>query len=295
MSASLRPLSLFLTFIDDPALFFSSHTAGFIAQQCSKMKDGDRAIFEQRIEDKAETGFATSLRSQSSDVKAIYYRRLIQVAIPMGHKNSQFADPIEKNAESTLLNILAKALREQDLVEAEHGLVAILEWQNGTRMGTKIIENATLLRQHLDTAPGDVSGRCRLIILQDLPRNHVEVIGSRLKIHPTTFARHWGDTSFLETLDDMVDPGKNCYRFMIPYPEFTKVVRFLGQPQHELEELYRADFLVRRLIAIPKPFGEWDLRGSIAEIEACLSFWARKHVKGGGWDGETAFGYDVVT
>ena len=154
-------------------------------------------------------------------------------------------------------------------------------------MGTKIIENSTLLRQHLDTAaPGGVTGRCRLVILQDLPRNHVEVIGSRLRVHPTVFARHWGDTSFLETADDVVDPGKGCYRFTIPYPDFTKAVRFLEQPPREPEEMYRADFLVRRLMVVPESFSEWDLRGSVAEIEACLSFWGRIHVEDGGWDGE---------
>ena len=121
--------------------------------------------------------------------------------------------------------------------------------------------------------------------MEDLARNYVEILGSRLHIHPAVFARHWGDLSFLESLDEL--HTDDLPRFTLPYPHFMNAPKILGEPRKDLEELYRAKFNVRRYMAVPKAFGDWDLRGSIAELESCVSYWGQEPGTDGSWDGKS--------
>lgn len=126
--------------------------------------------------------------------------------------------------------------------------------------------------------------RRRLFILEDLPRHFVELLCSQLRIHPSFFARHCADLSFLDTYNDLPGQVKETDQLFIPFTHFIHTPKVIHRPECELAELYCADFIVRRILAWPKPFGGWDLRGSIAELECGISYWAIEY-DDGGWDG----------
>ena len=63
----------------------------------------------------------------------------------------QIANDAWQNAESTILMILAKALKEQTDDEAECGRVALLEYKDGAACDEKQFESSDDLRQFLDS------------------------------------------------------------------------------------------------------------------------------------------------
>jgi hypothetical protein len=208
---------------------------------------------------------------------------------------SNEADQIfAQNAQSVLLMKLAQGLGQQDSVDAEKGRVAVLEYNAEGKPLRKDFKTSQQLLQYLDQEeqpvwdpqqnPVPTPGVRRLFILEDLSRRHVEILGSRLKIHPIHFARHWGDLGFLESIDDFQTTKHRTSRLTLPFPIFLNAPTVTSSPRRPLEELYLANFNVRRIVAFPKPFGSWDLRSSIIEMECCISYWSQP-TENGGWDG----------
>lgn len=199
-----------------------------------------------------------------------------------------------QNARSILLMKLAQGLRRQDSVDAEKGRVAVLEYDAEGKPSPQEFKSTQTLLEYFDREdkpntdsqlhPNPKSGARRLFILEDLSRRHVEILGSRLKIHPILFARHWGDLSFLESIDDFQTTDHRTSRLTLPFPNFSNAPTVRSAPNRPLEELYLANFNVRRIVAFPKPFGSWDLRSSIVEMECCISYWSQP-TENGGWDG----------
>lgn len=85
------------------------------------------------------------------------------------------------------------------------------------------------------------------------------------------------------SVDQFPDCGEVCDSIMIPFFQFMNAPKFVERPGRE-EEIYTAAFNVRRLLAWRKPSGDWDLRGTIAELECCISYWGRSY-DNGSWDG----------
>ena len=192
---------------------------------------------------------------------------------------------------------LAKILSEQDGAKAENGRVAVINFESSGVPSLRILQRSNELKEVLSldgmtmvdrTCPEgekryDV--RRRLFILEDLPRTFVELLGSHLRINPAFFARHCTDLSFLESYDDLPTERKEVRQLYIPFMHFMNAPRALARPDRDLAELYCASFNVRRILAWPKPYGGWDLRGTIGELECCISYWGVNY-DGGGWDGK---------
>ena len=185
---------------------------------------------------------------------------------------------------------LASGLKHQTAISAEKGRVTLLEYQDKGAPKLHNFANSQQLLHYFDgeeeasskLQPLEIpSKRQRLFILEDLSRNHVEVLGSRLKIHPILFARHWGDLSFLESVDDFSTMDHPISHLTLPFSTFLNAPTILGEHRTDLEELYLANFNVRRILALPKPFGPWDLRSSVTEMESCFSYWSKPNEHGG--------------
>ncbi len=128
----------------------------------------------------------------------------------------------------------------------------------------------------------------RLFLLEDLPRSFVELLGSYLRVHPGIFARHCADLSFLEPYTTLPVEREEISHLYIPFMYFIDAPTLRDKPTRALQELFRADFHARRIVAWPKPYGGWDLRSSIAEVECGISYWAVKHGYDS-WDGPLPF------
>jgi hypothetical protein len=115
----------------------------------------------------------------------------------------------------------------------------------------------------------------RIFVVEDVSRNHVAVLGSRLKIPPAFFARHLLEVSILSPFDDRPVGEENIQSFALPFFQLRKAPKISkSSPRQVLEELYRLKANVTRFIACPKPHGSFDLRGTVFEIESCLSYWS---------------------
>ena len=189
--------------------------------------------------------------------------------------------------------VLSESLAQQSEAIACDGRLAILEFERSGPPDILQLKQAAELRAYFvtnSTEPSDqqrVTGgptRRRLFILEDLPRDFVELLGSQLRIHPSFFARHCADLSFLDTYNKLPGQAKEIDQLFIPFMHFMHSPKVIHRPDCELAELYCANFIVRRILAWPKPFGGWDLRGSIAELECGISYWAIEY-DDGGWDG----------
>jgi hypothetical protein len=223
--------------------------------------------------------------SECCSIKRFVCLRLVQTRLIIS-----FA----QNAQSVLLMKLAQGLRQQDSADAEKGRVAVLEYNAEGKPSRKDFKTSQQLLQYLDQEerpvwdsqhnPVPKPGARRVFIMEDLSRRHVEILGSRLKIHPIHFARHWGDMGFLESIDDFQTTKHRTSRLTLPFPIFLNAPKVTSSPKRPLEELYLANFNVRRIVAFPKPFGSWDLRSSIIEMECCISYWSQP-IENGGWDG----------
>lgn len=95
-------------------------------------------------------------------------------------------------------------LRGQDAISCEKGRVAAIQFLPDGRTLQTIFPTSQSLQEYLASASNDEADGekmpdqmrqplRRLIILEDLPRNCVEVSGSYLRINPAFFATHWAD------------------------------------------------------------------------------------------------------
>jgi hypothetical protein len=145
-------------------------------------------------------------------------------------------------------------------------------------------ERSTNLAHYLDQKPRAYR---RIFVVEDLARNFVGILGSRLKIHPSIFARHLADVSFLESFDELLPNGPEITQFTIPFFHFMDAPTVVYPKKTVVEEIYRTDSNVRRLFALPKSFGNFDHRGTILELECCISYWNQRN-SDGGWDGNSS-------
>ena len=66
--------------------------------------------------------------------------------------------------------------------------------------------------------------RKRLYLLEDIARNNVEVLGSRLRIPPSVFAAHWADPATSRgTYDDASLVSRGPHYFRLRFPQVHRV------------------------------------------------------------------------
>jgi hypothetical protein len=199
------------------------------------------------------------------------------------------------------LGRLAEHIKEQDDSAAEASRVEVIHFSED---GERIQRRATCseLRDMLDSpssgqtrydpfdfdtnqmAPVPTTNYKpvrRIFLVEDVSRNYMGILGSRLRIPPIFFAKHLLELSVLEQFQDE-EPANNIESFTLPFFQFARAPKVSSK--QPLEEMYRVKANATRLFAFPKPYGSFDLRGTIIEVEHCFSFWSRK--KGDDdWDG----------
>jgi hypothetical protein len=93
--------------------------------------------------------------------------------------------------------------RQQEGASCEKGRAAALHFSDNGQVSITSFFESSALQCYLDAETNDLyDGNLspdksqpmrRMIVLEDLPRNHVEILGSSLRIHPSFFASHYSD------------------------------------------------------------------------------------------------------
>jgi hypothetical protein len=177
---------------------------------------------------------------------------------------------------------LSQSLHSQNATSAEASKVCVVQFDKSGQRDSHIFDRSTNLRSYLNQ---NTRTHRRIFIVEDLARNFVELLGSRLKIHPLVFARHLADLSFLESFDELFPDEPELTHFTLPFFHFMDAPAVVQSTKMGLEEIYRTDANVRRLFALPKSFGTFDHRATVLELECCISYWNQRNPDGG-WDGE---------
>lgn len=109
---------------------------------------------------------------------------------------------------------LYRAMASQTLEDENMCRVSVLEFANdGSR--SKTMHRYTEFKMYLDEHAQNLSQDCRrLFILEDLPVRFVCLFGSRLRIHPTVFARHYSS--------DLGDDNSTISDDLTSFPSKTK-------------------------------------------------------------------------
>jgi hypothetical protein len=142
----------------------------------------------------------------------------------------------------------------------------------------------------------------RVIILEGVARNYVEVLGSHFNMDPAFFSNQKRPNSWdmvpnsycierTANLPLLNDPKKS---FMIRYPELRKFLLVNGYTQ--LNDNHAKDIDGHRQVNIFRRdrglyIGEenkWGLFHNIGVVSRATSFWSRKYEQGA-WDGQLSF------
>ncbi|KAF2637203.1 hypothetical protein P280DRAFT_111898 [Massarina eburnea CBS 473.64] len=213
---------------------------------------------------------------------------------------------------------LYRALVSQTVDEERLSRISAVEFRNdGSR--SKTFYNYEEFKSHLGTeAHSDYSNRRRcLFILEDLPVRHVCLLGSRFRIHPTGFARHFS-TEDSSTISNTLSEFPSCDRehtmdglryessdedenkASIPKRRFTLrypvTMPHISEKQHPdpnmcppwfkpnsrfTDQSAYPKFIVERVLATPSRYDQWDSRGGVAELEGQVTYWSQSLEKGG--------------
>ena len=121
-------------------------------------------------------------------------------------------------------------LFEQDAAEQEQGRAALLSFpiDGGPAIATQF-QTSDELRTHLDcVANEDLSENSyrRLYLLEDIGRNYVEVLGSRLRIPPAFFGAQYTNPSFTIPLVDPETLSHDPSRyFLLKYRQIHTIAK----------------------------------------------------------------------
>jgi hypothetical protein len=119
----------------------------------------------------------------------------------------------------------------------------------------------------------------RMIILEDLPRNYVEVLGSQLKIHPAFFAAHWSDpiknrhSSRGLTLNQS---SKESFILRSPQMHRMEIETLVQDRMVKFQRFHKLDSHVQRRILKGAKESEEDLASCFGEMWNVVSFWSIK-------------------
>ena len=178
---------------------------------------------------------------------------------------------------------------------------------------------------YVDTSWATQSQNC-LFILEDLPVRFVCLLGSRMRVHPSVFARHYSTedsstisdsiTSFPSALEPRIpddqdfstDDGENSanekHYIKIRYPVIMPQVSakqhsnpalcplWLKPSSRLMDQSAYPKFLVERILDTPSLHDKWDARGEISELESQVTYWSLTHNQG--WTGKCTGIYVLI-
>jgi hypothetical protein len=190
-----------------------------------------------------------------------------------------------QNQIQPLFPTFAAALAKQSPVEGEIGRCAVVEFNQGFAHRTSSFGNSVELRQYLlATSPSPAISsqnqpRRRLFVLEDLPRNYILTLGSRLRIPPSFFAGHYDD------------PASSTFNHRNPFERHTKSqfrLRYgnshraeVDVPPHKSSSIYAFNTNVCRYLHAYNPKG---LLYDEMRSHHILSFWSSPSGIDGSWD-----------
>ncbi|EPE36277.1 hypothetical protein GLAREA_05615 [Glarea lozoyensis ATCC 20868] len=183
--------------------------------------------------------------------------------------------------------------RQQEGAFPEKGRAAALHFLNDGNVCITPFCSSSALQQYLDAEPnnslpqGTISSGVyqplrRMIILEDLPRNYVEILGSRLKIHPRFFAAHYScpiKTGSAGKGLILGQPSRGYFVLQSPQMHYMTVK---DQKLDGGGLLYRANSHVRRYILKGVKDNDTDLSGCFGEMWNVISFWSKEY-RNGDW------------
>ena len=218
---------------------------------------------------------------------------------------------------------LYQAMVSQTTVEEVSSRISIIEFlTDGLRSRTFAAFEE--FKNYIDeaSATSDSPFR-RLFVLEDMPVRYICLLGSRLRIHPTVFARHYTtggnstisdninslpsimQTSTSDGLDyesddeELHTPGKRR-SFTLRYPvlmphvsakqnsDQSKCPTWLKPNARLRDQSANPRFVVSRNLETPTKYDQWDARGEISELESQVTYWYHM-LPGGGWEGQSEF------
>ncbi|KAH3961130.1 hypothetical protein HBI56_209950 [Parastagonospora nodorum] len=209
---------------------------------------------------------------------------------------------------------LYKAMVSQQAIHEERCRVSIVEFnEKGLRSITFTIYDE--FKTYIDERVSKKSLRF-VVLLEDLPIRLVCLLGSRLCIHPTIFARHYstGDSSLIsecigdlpsieqtrtkdgleyESDDEALHEAAKKRSFTLRYPiamphlsathhpDPLKCPPWLKPNKRLKDRSAYAQFVVERVLGTSSKRDKWDSRGDISELEGQVTYWFRTSPEGG--------------
>jgi hypothetical protein len=161
------------------------------------------------------------------------------------------------------------------------GRVAIIEYLDEVSMPPRMFKSSRELQCYLDeTADAKPTHPWRrLFILEDLPVNYVQVLGSHLRIPPSVFGAHWADPAAPSFNHRKPFRRYSENNFVIRYPS-TQPIRIDADPAIH-GHTFKCDFNIDRHIQC------YDPKGPIIDQPKsyhALSFWTSGAREDGSWD-----------
>jgi hypothetical protein len=197
-----------------------------------------------------------------------------------------------QNTKTLEFSGFAKNLREQAGDALQKGRAAVLQFLPDGQTSLQTFLNSVSLQEYLDTPwiYDNMSTQARqplrrMIILEDLARNYVEVLGTRLKIHPAIFAAHWGDP--IENASSgkgliLGQPPRGSFVLQSPQMHHMEIE---GQERDGGGLFHRLDSHVRRNILKGIEESKEDLASRFGELWSVVSFWSTE-TRNGDWTGK---------
>lgn len=209
---------------------------------------------------------------------------------------------------------LYKAMVSQQAWHEDNSRISVIEFTGGA-LRSKTFTSYQDFKMYLEHSLSDTSMRI-LVVLEDLPVRFVCLLGSRLRINPTIFARHYsvGDNSLIsediaacpsvqqtstqdgleyESDDELLHVPAKRQSFTLRYPIVMPHVSAKQHPDPQRcppwlkpNERLRdrsayPQFVVERLLAMAAKSDKWDTRGDVSELEGQVTYWSHSSPKGG--------------
>jgi hypothetical protein len=189
----------------------------------------------------------------------------------------------------------AKNQCQQDDAASENGRAAVLHFLANGEVSITPFCHSSALQEYLDyktsaggcfeKPPNDVHQPLRrMILLEDLPRNYIEIIGTRLRINPSFFAAHYSDPIKSGSTGKgliLGQPSRDSFVLQSPQMLYMQV------ENQELDGgglIYRGISHVRRHILKGTKEDAKDLAGCFGEMWRVISFWSVEYGNGD-WTG----------
>ena len=175
------------------------------------------------------------------------------------------------------------SLAGQSPSQREQGRCAVVEISGGSQSRITTFEASQDLKEYLDSSHRSSGSattkhpKGRLFLLEDLPRNHILALGSRLNVPPSFFAGHYDDPA-TSTFNHR-SPFRRCSRsqFRLRYATSNRVK--VDVAPHS--DIYTFDTNVFRYLHVYNPKG---LVYDEPRSHHNFSFWCSSPRQDGSWD-----------